>query len=153
MGTVINWRQRILCVKCVWYPRLQHLTDDWWVKGMLISSRIIRLSGRNSHTNIQNWSSYTTTLNWKHVLIRKKNLPVEDAFPAHYIVSYCRVLFNFNCRLFTNRQFVLEGIYSSIHALVRALKVGVAMLKEQVTVLLSKQNTGRQMTPQWSLIL
>ena len=39
---------------------------------------------------------------------------------------------------------MLEGIYSSIHALVRALKVGVAMLKEQVTVLLSKQNSGRQ---------
>ena len=35
------------------------------------------------------------------------------------------ILFNFICSLFTKRRFVLEGFYSSIHALARALKVGV----------------------------
>ena len=70
--------------------------------------------------------------------------------PSLHIISCHTAGFSsiLNCRLFTNMQSVLEGIYSSIHALVRALKVGVAMLNEQVTVLLSKQNTGRQLTPQ-----
>ena len=61
--------------------------------------------------------------------MRRNELSVEDVFPAHYIMSYDRILFNFICPLFTNRKFVLEGIYSSIHALARAVKV-LGLLQE-----------------------
>ena len=104
-------------------------------------------------TESRKYLAFSNINNWKHVLIRINELSVEDVFPAHYIVSYDTIFFNFICGLFTNRQFVLEVIYSSIHALARVLKVWWVREIESYWELYIFPLRGRQLRPpQWGAL-
>ena len=72
-----------------------------WVKCIVTSGQITLYWEFNLS---RKYLAVSNRNNWKHVLVRINELTVEDVFPAHYIVSYDTIFFNFICSLFTNRQ-------------------------------------------------
>ena len=72
-----------------------------WVKCIVTSGQITLYWEFNLS---RKYLAVSNRNNWKHILVRINELPVEDVFPAHYIVSYDTIFFNFICSLFTNRQ-------------------------------------------------